>query len=58
MMCLVLGASNDKSCRKDVFSGWASKDKSCRKDVFRVKKPSFSLCNTINKELQRVSLSN
>ena len=34
MMCLVLGASNDKSCRKHVFSGWAAKDKSCRKDVF------------------------
>ena len=34
MMCLVLGASNDKSCRKHVFSGWAAKDMSCRKDVF------------------------
>ena len=27
----------------------------CRKDVFRVKKPSFSLFNTINRELQKVS---
>ena len=34
MMCLVLGASNDKSCRKRVFSGWAAKDMSCGKDVF------------------------
>ena len=36
MMCLVLGASNDKSCRKHVFSGWAAKDMSCGKDVFSV----------------------
>ena len=32
--CVWREASKDKSCRKDVFSGWASKDKSCGNDVF------------------------
>ena len=37
-----------KSCRKDMFSGWAFEDAG-------VKKPSFSLFNTTKRELQRVS---
>ena len=67
-MCLAGGASKDKSCGKDVFSrgclqGYVMQERcverwglrGCRKDVFRVKKPSFSLFNTINRELQKVS---
>ena len=65
------GTFKDMSCGKDVFSGWAFEDAGRRcpgparaRRTFHVdenvvfaenKKHIFSLFNTINKELQRVS---